>query len=127
MTARFSLKSRIHAVTDRAYKSLFLLRDVAGAARHSVFVIAPSGVHAVRGALEDGFDLVDLAFFDLEHFRKLPCPWVDRPARHGAPIRCFECAVGAQSMVEECETEDEAAFPVDRNISAIADPPDKVN
>ena len=76
-------------------------RHVSRGARHSVFPATPSRIHAVRRAVEDGFDLPDLAFLDLEHFGELPSPRIRRTAGHSASARRLERAVAAQSMIEK--------------------------
>ncbi len=42
--------------------------------RHSLFIGAPAGVHPVGASMEYGFNPPDLAFFNFEQLRELPCP-----------------------------------------------------
>src|SRR6516164_10468675 len=89
---------------------LFLLRHVLRAARHSVFPGTPAGIHAERCALQNGLDLMDFAFLDFEHFGELPRPGIGRTASDTASIGRFEISFRSERMIEEGETENEAAL-----------------
>ncbi len=70
---------------------------------------------------------MDLAFFDFEHLAQLPGPRVDWPACHAPAGRSLERAIFPERMIEEGETEDESAFPVDCDIAPVANAPDKMD
>src|SRR5688572_15142114 len=77
--------------------------------------------------MEDGFNLTDFAFLELEHLGELPSPGIRRTAGHGAACRRLVCAVGTQCVVEEGKAEHQTTLPIDSDIAAIPDPPHKVD
>ncbi len=71
--------------------------------------------------------MTNFSFFDFEQLRQLPRPRIDRASGHAAAVRRFECAVLPQRVIEKGEAEDETAFGVHGDESAIVNPPDEMN
>src|SRR5258708_5607280 len=96
-------------------------RYVARPIGHRFVPAAPSRVHAVRRALQDGFDTPDLFFFELEHLGQLPGPRRRRARGHLAAVGRLEVARVAGHVVEEDEAEDESPLLIDGDVPAVAD------
>src|SRR5690349_16208608 len=120
LTPTFSSPGSPSRTFARTGASLFH-RDVARRVGHALRPGAPARVHAIRNAVEQGFDLVDLAFLDLEELRDLPGPRLHRACGDFSAVRRLEVARGAARMVEEAKREHDAAFLVDGNVTSVAD------
>src|SRR5215467_9579314 len=99
---------------------------VAGAVGQRVFPAAPARTHAVRRAVEDRLDPVDLSLFDLEHLGELPGPRRRRPGGDRPPVRRRVVARVAAHVIEEGEAEHQPALLVDGDITPIANARDEV-
>src|SRR6185369_2190198 len=101
-------------------------RHVLRTVRHAVLPAAPAREHSVRHAIEHRLDAVDLAALDLEHLCEVPGPGLRRAGGHVASVRRYEVARVAGRVVEEAESEHEAALLVHCDESPVADPRDEV-
>src|SRR6187551_3221858 len=99
--------------------------DVAGLIRHPLFPGAPTCVHAIGRALQEGVDLGDQALLELEDLGDLPGVWLHRTGLHIATAGRLELACLAARMIEEAEGEHDAALLVDGHEATIADAVDE--
>src|SRR5689334_1196687 len=94
--------------------------DVARPVGHAVFRAAPPRLHAVRRLRQDGFDTVNLSFFNLEQLAQLPGPRRRWTGGHRTPGRRREMARVAAHVVEKGEAEDEPTLLIDGDVPPIA-------
>jgi len=89
---------------------------------HSLLIRAPSGVHAVRAWLQDGFDPADVSFSHLKQLRDLPSPGFGGTGDHIPAVGRLEIARFAGFMIEEAGAEHDAALTIYGYKAPVPDP-----